>query len=278
MAKQAHIAIQGYKRWDQVVTSGYQKIVELVHENLLPALERASVIASHLRGLSRSHDIPNFESEVAYLTLILDDLDILRLLAHNILSYATAELRQFRVFSGWILQQIRLLAADADSAAETEAAEKVAEMDHAQLLVYIQGALTESKLNVFLSSKTDVLLGALKQSGSLQVTRQVLLSKLDRHRHGVLLDQEAADENVDEPQPKPPFYAVDLLYRNFLLSQSVRAVRDRMAATALKLVKTGNTILAYDQLTDKREIRMVHEARFSSHVSACSVLTSLEIQ
>jgi len=86
----------------------------------------------------------------------LDDLDILKLLAHNILSYATAELRQFRVFSGWILQQIRLLAADADSAAETEAAEKVAEMDHAQLLVYIQGALTESKLNVFLNSKTDV--------------------------------------------------------------------------------------------------------------------------
>jgi len=242
---------------------------------LLPALERASVIASHLRGLSRSHDIPNFESEVAHLTSILDNLDILRLLAHNILSYATVELRQFRVFSGWLLQQIRLLAADADSAAEIEAAEKVAEMDLAQLLVYIQGALTESKLNVFLNSKTDVLLGALKQFSSSQVTRQVLLSKLDRHRHGVLLDQEAAEENVDEPQTKPSIYAVDLLYHTLLLSQNVRAVRDRMATTAIKLVKTGNTILAYDQLTDKRDVRMVYEARRFSHVSARSVLISL---
>lgn len=45
--------MKGHKRWDKAVTTGLDNLKRLVHENMLPALERCSVILSRFSGIAR---------------------------------------------------------------------------------------------------------------------------------------------------------------------------------------------------------------------------------
>ena len=119
----------------------------LAHENLLPALERFTVLVSRLRGLSR------FQLSNASLGLsttefdnILDTIDCLQLVAHQILRISGSELRQFNAFSAWLRQEIDIQASDASMA---EFADVDLNIDHASALEYIQGAMTLSQLTSF---------------------------------------------------------------------------------------------------------------------------------
>ena len=119
----------------------------LAHENLLPALERFTVLVSRLRGLSR------FQLSNASLGLsttefdnILDTIDCLQLVAHQILKISGSELRQFYAFSAWLRQEIDVQTSDASMA---EFADIDLNIDHASTLEYIQGAMTLSQLTGF---------------------------------------------------------------------------------------------------------------------------------
>lgn len=138
---------RGHKRWEKATTTGYESVRRLAHENLLPALERFAVLVSRLRGLSR------FQLSNADLGLstqefdnVLDTLNCLQLMAHQILITSGSELRQFLAFSAWLRQEMDLQACDASVA---ESAEKDVNVDHASTLEYIQGAMTHSQLNSF---------------------------------------------------------------------------------------------------------------------------------
>lgn len=147
---------QGQKRWEKATATGYENIRRLVHENLLPALERFSVLVSRLRGLSKfqeSNTILGLSTQG--LDNILDTTDCLQLLAHYILISTGSELRQFLAFSTWLRQEIETQSRDPVSASMHESNEKDANIDHASTLEYIQGAMIKSRLNEYFNGQVQ---------------------------------------------------------------------------------------------------------------------------
>ena len=67
------LAEQGHKRWDNAVSSGLATVIQLLHENFLPALDRCSIIISRLRGLAAYHDQDwIFNGPLSHFTHLLD--------------------------------------------------------------------------------------------------------------------------------------------------------------------------------------------------------------
>lgn len=118
----------------------------LTHENLLPALERFSVLTSRLRGLSRSQGTSTLGLATRELDNILDTVNCLHLLSHSILITAGIELRQFLAFSSWMRQEIEIQGMDPTSMTSEEGTEKDTMLDYAQILEYIEGPLLQSRL------------------------------------------------------------------------------------------------------------------------------------
>ncbi|KAI9834004.1 MAG: hypothetical protein M1826_005909 [Phylliscum demangeonii] len=140
------VSERGHKRWDKAVASGYDKVRRLVHENLLPALERCGVVVSRLRGLSRCNLMDSHLGlPVRKLEDVLEGINCLNLLSHRILKYAGTESRQFRVFSDWLRHEIDVQSADPPSFADDQA-DRDRDTDYPRILGYIQGPLTSSKI------------------------------------------------------------------------------------------------------------------------------------
>lgn len=119
----------------------------LAHENLLPALEKLNVLVSRLRGLSRFQlSNANLGLSTVEFDNVLDTVNCLQLMAHQILITSGSELRQFLAFSAWLRDAIDVQASDASVA---ESAEKNIDLDYASTLDYIQGAMTQSQLFSF---------------------------------------------------------------------------------------------------------------------------------
>ena len=128
----------------------------LAHENLLPALERFTILVSRLRGLSRfHHSNANLGLSTQEFDNVLDTVSCLQLMAHQILITSGLELRQFLAFSTWLREEIDYQASDPSVA---ESAEKDFNVDYASTLDYIQGAMIQSQLISFfrLDTTTDV--------------------------------------------------------------------------------------------------------------------------
>ena len=144
---------QGHKRWEKVASHGYESIRRLVHENLLPALERFCVLVSRLRGLSKFQE-PNTRLGLSTHELenILDTTNSLQLLGHHILISASSEFRQFLAFSAWLRKEIEIQSID-NSSSMDESNEKEHEIDYASTLGYIQGAMMHSRLNKYFNAE-----------------------------------------------------------------------------------------------------------------------------
>lgn len=144
---------QGHKRWEKVASHGYESIRRLVHENLLPALERFCVLVSRLRGLSKFQE-PNTRLGLSTQELenILDTTNCLQLLAHHILISAGYEFRQFLAFSAWLRKEIEIQSID-NSSSTDDSNEKEPEIDYASTLGYIQGGMMNSRLNKYFNTE-----------------------------------------------------------------------------------------------------------------------------
>ncbi|KAL7811159.1 anaphase-promoting complex, cyclosome, subunit 4 domain-containing protein [Trichoderma gracile] len=153
------LAERGHKRWDKAVVSGLEGLRSLVHQHLLPALERCAIILSRLRGLARFHiDREDIGLSVPALNRVLDVVSCLTLVGHKVLVHTMDELQHFSAFSAWLRFQIDQLAAGASgTASNDELTEKEAMMDHTKVLTYIERYLTNSPLDIFLDdiSKDD---------------------------------------------------------------------------------------------------------------------------
>ncbi|KIW04896.1 hypothetical protein, variant [Verruconis gallopava] len=150
------LAERGHKRWDHSITHGYTKVLELTHENLLPALDRCVAILSHLRGLAIYYEhSPVFNVPYTAFDTILNIIRCIRLLAHHVLLYCSEETQQFHTFSKWLRHEIDLQASDSppDPAEEVE---QDINVDYSLLLAYIQGALVNSKLDPFVKWEPDL--------------------------------------------------------------------------------------------------------------------------
>lgn len=147
---------QGHKRWDKAVVSGLENLRSLVHENLLPALERCAIILSRLRGLTQFYDErDDIGFSTAQISRVLDIIGCLSLVGHKILSNVMDELESFRAFSSWLRFQIDRFASS--STATDELTEREATMNTSKVLTYIERYLTYSPLDVFFDeiSKQD---------------------------------------------------------------------------------------------------------------------------
>lgn len=141
---------QGHKRWEKAVSTGYENVRRLTHECLLPALERCEVLLSRLIGLSKFHKLSEVLGlETSGLNAIVETLDCLHLLAHNILIYTNEELSQFNAFSRWLRHEIDMQSAEPMSQTLEELMDKTDLVEYPQTLKYIRGALTKSALRHF---------------------------------------------------------------------------------------------------------------------------------
>ncbi|KAL9602386.1 MAG: hypothetical protein Q9179_002543 [Wetmoreana sp. 5 TL-2023] len=147
---------RGHKRWDKAVNTGYETVRRLTHENLLPALERLSVLISRLRGFSR-FQTSDFLLGLSSLELsnMLDTVYCLQLLSNYLLKCADSELQEFGAFSIWLRHEIEKQAADPTSASAQEIAEKDMSFDHASILGYIQGAMRHSRMTIYSDNPAD---------------------------------------------------------------------------------------------------------------------------
>ncbi|KAK4650360.1 hypothetical protein QC762_706750 [Podospora pseudocomata] len=147
------VAERGHKRWDKAVLSGLLNLRGLVHENLIPALERCGIILSRMLGIARFHDSEEgIGFNATQITRLMDIVSCLTVVAHKILLNVMDELEYFSVFSTWLRLQIDQQASS--SSATEELTEKEATMDHAKVLTYIQRYLTSSPLAMYFDQIT----------------------------------------------------------------------------------------------------------------------------
>lgn len=137
------------------MTSSLGNLRKLVHEHMLPALERCTLIMSRLAGIVKYqglNDTMGFSSR--RIDLIMDTLACLNLLSARILTYVVDEIDLFAAFSAWLRHEIDRLASDSSSAPSEDAAEKEPSIDHSKVLLYIQTAMTNSRLSAFFEQQT----------------------------------------------------------------------------------------------------------------------------
>lgn len=152
----AYKSTQGHKRWDKAVTTGLENLRKLVHEDMLPALERCSVILSRLLGIARyqgSNDSVGFSS--SQINLVMDTVLCLNLISSRILTYTVDELDLFAAFSIWLRYEIDRLASESTSSPSDDNVEKEATIDHSKVLRYVQTMMTTSRLDAFLHGVED---------------------------------------------------------------------------------------------------------------------------
>lgn len=169
------LAEQGHKRWDNAVTSGFATVIQLLHENFLPALDRCSIIISRLKGLAEFHDQDwIFSGPLTDFTALLQVLKTMRLLANTTLLYAADERRYFLSFSKWLRHSIDFEATEPGSQSRTEMESQPPGVDIGIVLEYIQYSMSESDLKPYLESSKAIPTSA---SGYEDTLKAIQLSR-----------------------------------------------------------------------------------------------------
>ncbi|RMZ73090.1 anaphase-promoting complex component cut20 apc4 [Pyrenophora seminiperda CCB06] len=151
------LAEGGHKRWDTTVSTSFTTLLALLHENLIPALDRCSILISRLRGLAHFHDRDwIFSGPLSDFTALLQTLKKMRLVAHTAMLYASEEKRQFHSFSKWLRFTIDFEATEPDSQSRAEMEQRDAGVDISQVLAYIQFGLTKSDVAPFLQPEAQL--------------------------------------------------------------------------------------------------------------------------
>lgn len=170
------LAEQGHKRWDNTVTSALTTLQALVHENLIPALDRTATVISRLRGLAMYHDSDwIFSGPASQFTALLDVLKNMRLLAHTVLLYVADEKRQFHAFSRWLRFVIDFEATEPESQSRAEMEGRDSGVDIGLVLEYVRHGLQQSSLQPFLMP--EVMLEAQdkqKEGASYEDTKKAI--------------------------------------------------------------------------------------------------------
>ncbi|KAF2026229.1 hypothetical protein EK21DRAFT_74700 [Setomelanomma holmii] len=170
------LAEQGHKRWDNVVTTSLTTLLALLHENLVPALDRCSIVISRLRGLAQFHDREwIFTAPIQDFSGLLEVLKNMRLLAHTALVYAGEEKRQFAAFSKWLRFSIDFEATEPDSQSRAEMEARDAGVDISLVLDYIQFGLRKSDLTPYLCPTT----GKPGETASYEDTKKAIEMQKD---------------------------------------------------------------------------------------------------
>jgi anaphase-promoting complex subunit 4 len=123
---------------------------------MLPALDRCSVILSRFAGIAKfqhTNDSVGFSSH--QINHIMDVIASLHLISSKIILQVVDELDLFAAFSSWLRYEIDKLASEASSSTTEEANEKESTINHSKVLLYVQTAMTNSPLCIFLGDAAD---------------------------------------------------------------------------------------------------------------------------
>ncbi|OAA68133.1 anaphase-promoting complex component cut20 [Niveomyces insectorum RCEF 264] len=146
------IAERGHKRWDKAVVTGLENLRDLIHENMMPALDRAILALSRLRGLAEFHGNDDIGFTAGQISQLMDILSCLVMVSHNALALVTAELELFVAFSTWMRSLIERLALPSQA---EEQAEKEPNMSITPVLDYITNHLLASPLELHFAKASE---------------------------------------------------------------------------------------------------------------------------
>ncbi|CAK7236725.1 hypothetical protein SCUCBS95973_009705 [Sporothrix curviconia] len=146
------IAERGYRRWDKAVAGGLQNLRDLIHENMMPALDRAMLALSRLRGLAEFHSNDDVGFSAGEIAELMDIVACLILVAHNALALVTAELELFMSFSTWLRLLIERLALPAQA---EEQADKEPNLSITPVIDYISNHLLTSPLDLHFGKPSE---------------------------------------------------------------------------------------------------------------------------
>lgn len=119
----------------------------LIHENMIPALQRAAIILSRLRGIARFEESSNdIGFTAAQITKLMDIVQCLYSASYQMLRMVMEELVLFAKFSSWLRLEIDKLAS---STLTDELLERQANVDCPKVLRYITDYLTTSPMSIF---------------------------------------------------------------------------------------------------------------------------------
>ena len=197
---------------------------------------------SRLRGLSR-FQVSNANLGLSTLEFdkVLDTINCLQLMAHQILITSGSELRQFLAFSTWLHEEIGIQASDASVAESTE---KDFNIDHASTLDYIQGAMTQSRLTSFFDWETS---GEEKSSWDMAVEGRSLF---EMYKSGL---QNASTE--DSSARRLP--TLDALMKH--LDTQSNAIFNRIAEMQRRSVRFGAPVYLQRAVPSCADMRMLQE-------------------
>ncbi|CAK7274447.1 hypothetical protein SEPCBS57363_006168 [Sporothrix epigloea] len=146
------IAERGYRRWDKAVAGGLQNLRDLIHDNMLPALDRAMLALSRLHGLAEFHSNDDIGLSAERIADLMDIVSCLILVTHKSLALVAAELELFMSFSTWLRLLIERLALPAQA---EEQAEKELNLSITPVIDYISNHLLSSPLDLHLGEPNE---------------------------------------------------------------------------------------------------------------------------
>lgn len=150
---------------------------------MMPALQRAAIILSRLRGIARfeagNNDIGFTAAQVSKL---IDITQCLYAVCYKILQLVMKELVLFGKFSIWLRLEIDRLAS---STMSDELLERQANVDFPKVLKYIKGHLTTSPMSIFFDDvgEDDRAIGRTKADDAASI-RELLETQVKRQRAG----------------------------------------------------------------------------------------------
>ncbi|KAL9011267.1 MAG: hypothetical protein Q9173_003875 [Seirophora scorigena] len=234
---------RGHKRWDKAVTTGYESIRRLTHENLLPALDRLSVHISRLRGLSRYQNSDLLLGlSTPELDNIVDSVNGLQLLSNQLLKCTISESRQFGAFSTWLRHEIEKQATEPTSATAQELAQKDMAFDYTSILDYIQGGMTKSRMPRYSGNPMDS-----KPQWDIEAERGMLFE--------LYKNQMQEEENSSPPRKQLPGLNVLIHY----LQKLFASLFDHISETQRRNVHFGMPIYLGAGNSDCADMIMISE-------------------
>jgi anaphase-promoting complex subunit 4 len=128
-------------------------VLELLKENLIPAVDRCTIILSNLQGLAQYHEhSPAFDVPVLSFSILLEITKCIRLISHHILLMCSQEFQSFAAFSKWLRWIIEVKSTDPRSAAGEELMERDPGVDYPLVLSYIEDAMVDTDIDHFIGN------------------------------------------------------------------------------------------------------------------------------
>jgi anaphase-promoting complex subunit 4 len=194
---------------------------------MMPALERCSVILSRLGGIAKFQG-PNDAMGFSYhqISLVMDAIVCLNLVSTRILTYVIKELDLFHAFSTWLRHEIDRLAFNTSPSSPDEMIEKEAAIDHSKVLLYIESAMTTSRLAAFFQEAATEDYERDWEAAQGQPIFELLDKQLQKHNSGLPYMESILN--------------VELLYR--YLSRQAATVFQQIADTEKRNVLFGQPV------------------------------------